>query len=321
VPTRFERTSEEGFGDPAESSEVYDFLYYDNRRIGSFLAQLGQYGTPGKVTHRQSSGENSRNLAGSKMGGGVAGVASGEANSQAETAVQYGEALDQEYDPLWINGLNLYDHLHARGLIKLDLASGGIGDFVDVTGALSVVDFTMFRVLWQQPSVQGLIQVGIDNASPASVLPPGNRHERRRRERDAAPQSRGEAMASATTGNLVGDILSALPHPVQARFMTEKLQSVWSSLKSDGLVIEPSDVFLKHGIALDGRWRMFGVLDALPTTSTVDELREAVIQEFASVPFGQMALGMMPLLQAGFARPDAAWGITPIMIFRELHAR
>ncbi|HUZ13191.1 MAG TPA: hypothetical protein VMU93_10105 [Caulobacteraceae bacterium] len=229
--------------------------------------------------------------------------------------------MDQEYDPLWIGGINLYNNLHERSLIKTELAASGIGDFVSVTGALSVVDFTMFRVLWQQGSIQALIQAGIDHAAPAPTLPAGNRHERRRSELVALPRTRDEAIAGATTGNVVADILSALPHPVQARFMTEGLQSVWSSLKADSLLIEPSDIFLKHGIALDGRWRMFGILDALPTSSTPDDLTAAVIEDFATAPFGQMALGMLPLLQAGFARPDIAWGITPIMIFRALGAR
>ena len=317
---RSEETSREDSGGRDESSEVYDFLYYDTRRIGSFLAQLGQYGTPGRLTHRQSSGENSREVAGSKLGGGAPGVASGEASNQVETATQYAVSLDQEYDPLWISGLNLYDLLHTRRLIKTNLASASIGDFVDVTGALSVVDFTMFRTLWQQPSVQGLIQVGIDQARAAPTASSANRHERRR-DQTLSPRSRTQAIASATTGNLVGDILSALPHPVLARFMTEGHQSIWSSLRADSLLTEAADVFLKHGVALDGRWRMFGVLDALPSGSAIDELKAAVIEDFGAVPFGQMALGMMPLMQSGFARSDTAWGVTPIMIFREINAR
>jgi hypothetical protein len=319
VPTKSAKTSGEASAAQEESC-VYDFLYYDARRIGSFQAQLGGYGAPGKIRHQQQSGESSLDSAGSKAQGGVPTIASGELAAQIQRSVQYGESLDQEYDPFWINGLNLHNDLSSRALLKSDLEGAQIGDFVDIQGALSVVDFAMFQNLWSKPSIQALVSLGVQG--PVALEAPKGKHlNRAARERESSAMTPAERLAKLTTAEFIGDILSAIPHRVQARLLTDARQTVYANLKAADLVIEASDVFLKHGIAVSGRWRIFGVLDALPDAYSPDPLKTELIANFTAQPFGQMASGMLPLLQAGYARPPEAWAVTPIMVFREISAR
>lgn len=243
------------------------------------------------------------------------GVAVGETTAQNEKRTDYDETLDQEYDPLWLGGLSLHDALTAGKLIKTDDVTGArIGEFIDVGGALGVMDFAMFHALWDKRTVHRLIESGIDRAPEPAT---GNRAERRRQERvrDHLTSREGEG------GALIGDIISAIPHRVQARLLTESGETVWATLVSESLVLNAGDLYLKHGVALDGRWRVFGVLDALPQSSNADPLKDKVVEQFGETPFGTMAAAMLPLIQSGFARPPSAWGVTPIMIYRELADR
>jgi hypothetical protein len=235
----------------------------------------------------------------------------GERSAGDETRTDYDETLDQEYDPIWLGGLNLHDELTARGLIKVALADAQIGEFVDLRGALGVMDFQMFRTLWDRRSVHSLIQTGVENA-PAD---PKHLNSAARR------KIQGMIAPGPTAGELISDIISAIPHRVQARLVVETLDAAWATLKQDSLVMDAADIYLKHGIVLDGRWRLFGVLDALPRHAVEDPIKEIVLAQFSASPFGTMATAMLPLLEAGFSRPPAAWGVTPLMIFRELSAR
>lgn len=296
--------------DGREESYVYDFLYYDARRIGSFQAQLGHYGAPLNIKHHQGSEEGSVSKEVGKVGGGVPGVTSGEAGVENQVTTNVNESLDREFDPFWTNGLSLFEELDSFDIIKRDVDGARIGQFVLVQGALAVVDFGMFKTLWGRPSIQAMIQQGVDGANTPT---PTSRAERRR---DHRGNDSGARPTSAS--DVIGDILAAIPHPVQARMLTERRQSIWASLKTESLVIDSSDVFLKHGIALEGRWNIFGVLDALPVSGSDDPLKDELVADFESLPFGQMAVGMLPLLQSGYARTPTAYGVTPIMIFREV---
>jgi hypothetical protein len=318
VPARSERTSGEG-SDSRGGSSVHDFLYYDTRRIASYLSQLGQYGAPGRLTHHQETGETATTKAGGRLSGGAPGIAAAESAEENARDTRWSEHLDQEFDPFWLAGLNLHDELTKRRLIRSDLAQAAIGDFVDVQGALGIVDFTMFLALWQRRSVHDAIESGVSASAIPSALANMSRQQRRAQDRNRAPPSREQS----SIGQLIADILAAIPHPVQARMLTEQRQATWSTLRQDGLVTEVQDVLLKHGFALDGRWRIFGVLDAMPRPDDdeTDPLKIALTETFAETSFGGIATSLHPLLQSGFARPNEAWGITPVMIYRELNAR
>jgi hypothetical protein len=242
---------------------------------------------------------------------GAPALASAEAAEEATRNLSYGEQLDQEYDPIWLGGLNLHDELAKRKLIRTDVADARIGDFIDVGGALGVMDFATFQTLWDKPSVHRTIQGGIDNVT--ATAEPANRRERRKQE-----SLRDRLTGKSATGELVGEIISAIPHRIQARLVTQQQQWLWATLRGESLILDAGDLYLKHGVALDGRWRIFGVLDALPRDSAIDFMKDQIIAQFSETPFGRMAVSMVPMLEAGFSRPAIAWGVTPIMIYREL---
>lgn len=58
------------------------------------------------------------------------------------------------------------DLLDERKLIRRDLGSAAIGDFVLITGGLVVLDVAMLRGLWKRPSVQKLLKAAAAGAGP-----------------------------------------------------------------------------------------------------------------------------------------------------------
>ena len=114
--------------DDQNTDSVYDFLYHDARRIGSFLAQFDNFGHLQKVTSSETASKGVRRgyslkVAGSlpvpgspegAEGGITLGVDPSQSGSEEQTRV---------YDPLWTNALALLDYLDERGLIQRDVTT------------------------------------------------------------------------------------------------------------------------------------------------------------------------------------------------------
>ena len=94
-------------------------------------------------------------------------------------------------------------------------------------------------------------------------------------------------------------------------------------MDSTALSIAAEDLFLKHGVAISGEWAMFGIVDALPGGYGELDGQLAIMTDInpdnpggellakiaaATVPFAKMFLG----------RPETSFGMTPILIFREV---
>lgn len=85
---------------------------------------------------------------------------------------------------------------------------------------------------------------------------------------------------------------------------------VWMTLHRDEIVGSPVDLNFKHGEFLAGEWYVLGILDALPYDeftfeTTPNEFRDGIVS-------------MIKMIKTLVGRPQTAYGITPIAIFRVL---
>ena len=121
-----------------EKDSVYDFLYTDARRIGSFLGQFDPDGHLQSLTRTKSvaDGTASNYAAGGSVGfATIAGLnASGGQNASSLAS----DMASKLYDPLWQNSLALLDYLEQRDLIRREIADCRIGQFALVTGRVVV---------------------------------------------------------------------------------------------------------------------------------------------------------------------------------------
>jgi hypothetical protein len=304
-------TTSGGGSDLQDDVFVYDFLYYDARRVGSFQAQLGSYGALKGIKHHAGSGESSTSKAGAKATAGVPTIAGGEASKNDEASVSHSEGIEREYDPFWINGLSLYEELDKFSLIERDLANARIGQFVLMTGSLCVLDFSNLKAAWKSPSIKAMMMPKLPELSQNAT---GT--ERRAHKQATADQESQFSMSI--------DILESMPHTVQATLTTPNA-SVWCTLGTEGMVSQSSEVMLKHGISVGGDWALLGILDALPDEEQpppgggISAVTANAIMN-GGTPLGVMVATIAPIARTLLGRPSSAYGVTALLIFREVSA-
>lgn len=309
-----EKEASEGELDERPSGTVYDFLYHDARRVGSFLAQFDDFGHLQKLT--QSEMVRGRGRRGYEISAGVAAVGSLGLKRPSEEVG--GEESERVYDPFWTNALTFLDFLEGQELIIRDISKARIGKIVELTGKLTVLDFSLMKSAWDVPSIKK-----IAGASENAQAPPAlSRQQRRHAER----HQQNSASQDVSLVELGLDMIRIMPHPIQARMDGVDFMA-WCSLRDEALVVSSSDILLKHGIRVSGEWKVVGILDAMPEPSIeIDPLdpmsafTPAIEADPKLNPIGVMLQTLSNMARSFLGRPPAAYGVTPLLIFRSINA-
>jgi hypothetical protein len=316
--TKSEKAPTSGEGASAQEREgqkrdsVLDFLYHDHRRIASFLAQFETYGILQQVKATESVGRIGSSRTTHSAGLDLVTVAKAGITVDGTVSDDERDSAERTYDPLWTNARTFMKYLDEGNMIEPDLSRARLGQFVRATGSLAILDLVMMQSAWKLPTVQTLIKRGALAAATLDAATTGqNRHQRRK---DA---STGAARPSETSeADLMIDLLSMLPHAVQARLNGVSV-NVWCSLRQESIVGASSDLVLKHGITVPGEWHILGILDAMPDQAGEtgqDELPPA----FAGSLVGQLAESLAPVTRKFLGRPPEAYGMTPLLIYRNV---
>ena len=121
--------------DEQKNDSVFDFLYYDRQRVGSFLAQFDDSGHLQQVKASDSASKGTKR--GLKIGAGASYFGTGGNLNFERSPGEHGvEATERIYDPLWSNALTLLDYLESANLICRDVAAGHL---TATFGTLSVL--------------------------------------------------------------------------------------------------------------------------------------------------------------------------------------
>lgn len=289
---------------------VFDFLYHDGRRVASLLAQFDPSGHLQSVATGRAANEGKNSDAGFNASGGLPGFAKISGGNKEHITRSHTEEIQRVYDPMWSNARALLDTVDENGMMQRDLAAAKIGQLVLVTGELSVFDLGLVSGLWALPTVQKQIESGLPE------VPTLKKGKRETIEARASVRLAKLAREQAELGyNLFREMAPMLPHTTQAHLTETQGQRLWCTLNAEGLSMPPSEIVLKHGTTLPGEWAMLGILDALPDTVSLDfrnvtpDGAEMVTKVFES---------MAPALRTLLGRPEDAYGVTPLMIFREI---
>ncbi|UTW52048.1 hypothetical protein KFF05_01240 [bacterium SCSIO 12827] len=301
------RASEEAH-EGHQKNSVYDFLYCDTPRIGSFLAQFDDAGFLKQIIERESVAKStSRGFKVGLSGGATIAGTGGNAGLDIERgpSASGSESSERVYDPLWTNARTLLDYLAEYNLIKRNIEEARIGQFVLATGELEVKNLSMLRAAWQDETIKKLLDQG--QHEDISSL---SRQQRRAVERKGAKSS-----VVPTDNDVALAFMKILPHAVQAHIQGDTL-SAWCNLLEDGLVVSADELLLKHGIRVSGTWHVLGILDAFPGSIETDlnpsfELTEGGV-------LGALLTVIAPVARLLLGRPPNSYGITPLLIFREV---
>ena len=279
---------------------VYDFLYYDARRIASFMSQFDDSGYLKEIVLNESIESAKKRSLKFKVGGGVPLMASGEGEYTREASRGYQLENLRVYDPTWANARAFLDVLDELNMIHRNVLDANMGQFVLCSGGLSVADLKLMEKTWKLKSVQSLIKAGAGGGAE-------NRQQRR---------AKGRAASNLNEVDLVIELLSILPHTIQAKI--SGTVDVWCSLTEDGMSTLASDITLKHGTSIPGMWHALGILDAKPEGDVFEEPEPDFSdgEELAA----KLMITMGPIAKRLVGRPDNHFAITPLLIFREVEA-
>ena len=279
--------------DQEEEDSVYDFLYVDAKRLALFLSQFNQFGHLTSLTRAATE-------TGTKSGGLNVQILKVDTGSTAQTS------QTRQFDTQWIAPLSFLDEVSKRGMLTRNLESARIGGLSLVTGKLSVFDLKVMQTAWSLDHVRQLILAGDGVDEQAYV----SRQEKRKNARNNNSQLSSPKEAAI-------ELIKNQPHAIVSTLRINS-HTVWTSIQSEGLTISASDLMIKHGIRIAGEWSMVGIVDALPDNCDGDPFS---LDEQAALSLGSLGgviMGIAPALREVLGRPKSAYGMTPLMIFREI---
>ena len=208
-------------------NKIIDFIYYDTRRVSSFLAQFEEIGHLTNITSNKSA---SKKKSSHVSGDGSVSLplnAKGKAGGGSGDEVSKTEDRGNTYDPLWANAISYMTTLRERNLVKTPINDASIGQFIETRGILQVADIEIVHKILEIQQIKKLISKG--------MKPKGSREERRR-----------NGNTDIDEAELLFNLLKSLPHHIVATLKNDSEKS-WCVLDKEHMVIPSHDIFLKHG--------------------------------------------------------------------------
>lgn len=164
------------------TASVFDFLYNDSRRVGSYLAQLDENGLLTEIRRGEQASKDAKR--GFSIGGQVLGTGGNVEWTPEEGG---GESAERVYDLFWANARELLDALDAEAMIRRDLGSAPIGSLVLLSGQMSMVDLSLLRDFRELPSMRDIMIKGVQPSTTPSPHQALNRQARRSQGKQPAP--------------------------------------------------------------------------------------------------------------------------------------
>jgi len=223
----------------------------------------------------------------------ITGINSGEIKGSLKIAAAsvkgeegHSSASELNFDASWMLPSNVLAVLDDHSLLHRGLTDN-IGQIVLVSGELRMFDIELVKRLWD-----GIVAFMAHEQAPTKN-----------------PKA---ASAENKKMQIAGKIVKDLPAALQFSLLTHDGDEIWSQLESKSMTVDPHGMTLKHGPSIQGEWHVVAVVDAVPGASPFERGQ-------TTSQFMEMMGPLMGGLQTIIGRPHAAYGVTPLMIFRKCH--
>jgi hypothetical protein len=254
-----------------ESVEIYDFLYVDRARVSSLYAQLFPQGIITNIkTTATQAFSDDRNV------GSDIKVLKAESKSSESGS----EGIERMFDATWSVPLEVLARLKSLSLVRDSVRDAGLGSIILEQCFIRVIDFSSMEDLFD-PAIRSWIATG---KGEAEAIPP-------------------EAV------QIIAEVLKAMPRAIHAHFLTNS-GFLWSSLQSSGLTIPVTDLTLKFGGTVSGKWNLVYLVDAWADSGDPPD-----VTNWSAGPLIDGIHTAMHGLRTLMGRPQNWMGITPLMIF------
>lgn len=273
------------------STALVDLLYVDAIRIRSYLSQLQEFGVLDELVRsgEESSGEKRRFS-------GKAGISLIEAGGENEFVNEEGSKEERRYDVRHTLPLAFLRLLKVHKLLKENVEEARIGEIITSSGTLSILETTLQHRIYGEESLRDIFL--------------------ERSEKRFAEEGNEWSKESAL---VVMKMIEALPSQVHAILATENY-AIWSSLRPESMTTPASELNMKYGVTLDGSWKVLGIKDASPSKSPERDQKNAenLARIYQDAKLVGEAINLITGLRGYMGRPYSAYGITPIMIYRDV---
>jgi hypothetical protein len=192
------------------------------------------------------------------------------------------------YSPSWQNALVLLARLRDSRLVSTEIGSARIGQIVLTEGDLHIFDLPLLQRMFSEPRLMTDFLHSLQNAN----------------------QERGPRKKKPPVDPKLLGIMKVLPLQVQATIHMDDGTGIWATLSEEGLLQSPTDLFLKYGSTVQGRWSMLGTMDVRPGDDV-----SAIAGEVSNVAD---LMRSFDNLSVSLGRPRSKFGLTPLIIFREI---
>lgn len=289
-------------------NSIFDFLYHDVRRVGSYLSQLDDTGYLTQVTENQGS-KSDNSASGQVSGQGkIPLVASAEGKLELGRVISKNDSLERVYDPLWANARKFIDTITTDDSLLKNVADARVGEFVLLQGKVSIIDFNFLEKFF---SNKGIMDSLMSSSSSNEEVKNSNRKQRR---------SNGKNSGSSKTGEPpILDLFSIMPFKVQLTVAGNV--DAWATLDEEYLISNASDLLLKYGRSLEGEWKVLGIVDAVPDQVSLTGDHDNIDLNFGNEIDGlgiKMTQMLAPFARNMLGRPSSFYGITPLVIYRDV---
>jgi hypothetical protein len=279
-----------------KQQRVLDFLYHDARRVGSLLAQLNEAGLLTSV--RKNEGKSATNKAAidGQIEGSIPLISRAKGGTSLSRDSSRTGQLERTFDPLWQNARRFVEYAETA---SVEITDSNIGQIVAVTGQITIVDFDFLKNFVANKAIMESLLSGDDQSA--------NRQERR--------ASRNNPKSKANDPP-IAELFGLFPYKVQ--MTVEGTVQTWSTIVEEFLVTEASDLVLKYGGALGGTWTVIGILDAMPSYFDGSLVGDVDFSDGVEAFGMKLTKAMAPMARVLLGRPFDAYGVTPLVVFREI---
>jgi len=270
------------------TESLYDVLYVDNERLLNYSAQLDPNG------HLTSIKLTKSNQASDESAGQISvHVAKGTFASRNS----HSDGFEHSFDPSKVIPFDVLNQLDERGLILRTLSEASHGSLVLCSGGLRIKDLSSAQIVW--PIIEKTLP--LDNIFRDFL----------------SNQTNPKKITHADMRTLVRGLFNSIEHPLHGEILTES-KILWATLNSKYLIPSAIDLMLKYTTTIPGRWYILCAVDCLP-----EGLHENYEEDWDSVDesFTSLIDRLARTFSRSFGRPAEAYGVTPLIIFREIPHR
>lgn len=278
---------------------LLDFFYHDHRRVSLFLAQLETYGLLRQVKATEAASHTGTTRTTKSAGAGLTSLLKGEMSLGETVTDDERDEAERTYDPLWANARRFMDYLAGTNLVESDIGRARIGHFIHIFGTITIIDTSLLRNLWESQTVTAELK--------------------RRWKKGEIPGQPKPTPQQIEHQQIMFEMLPKWPHGTQLTIDGTGF-SAWGTLAEDCTITTAGEIALKHGYEIPGTWHVLGILDATPSPLAIPINVPEIAQSPTEALNNMKSIGknLSNSIRSALGRPVDKYGITPILIFREV---